>query len=378
MGKPERIRKRLLAAAIAVVPMAATLVHAQGHPEEIDGAYLDPPYVALIHPETSKADFLTPPPPRSDVDAMLSFQTPARSQASRGTCTFFSTVGLLESELIEFQGFPKDTDLSEQWLTYVVTRNQVTDGSGSIPNFQALMASGMVNEPVMPYEGAQWTSAGESEASKKRCGGVPSRLLKSCLVSHYDPRLFNASAPWLKEHDPEFLAIREEAERFRQNSLSGAPGSRFQVRTIDEAKNLLAGGTPLTLDIDFYYGAWNHRKADEFGIKRDLDRWDKGVVGYPAGGSMDRAISPRHRAGHSVLVLGYDDGVTVVTPVLMTDGSWKTFSYRGVYYIKNSWGTQGFGRGFKIHGDSYPGFGMITQRYTHEMGAFYKLPLQAH
>ena len=59
----------------------------------------------------------------------------------------------------------------------------------------------------------------------------------------------------------------------------------------------------------------------------------------------------------------------------MEDGTWKEFSYRGVYYFKNSWGLRVSGRDFKLQGKNFPGYGMITQKYAHELGTFYHPPL---
>lgn len=73
-----------------------------------------------------------------------------------------------------------------------------------------------------------------------------------------------------------------------------------------EVKSLLDQGTPVTVDLNFYYGTWNHRLADSLGIPRNLDHWDKGVVGYPYAGSVDYINTKQEPAGHSVLIVGYD------------------------------------------------------------------------
>jgi hypothetical protein len=59
----------------------------------------------------------------------------------------------------------------------------------------------------------------------------------------------------------------------------------------------------------------------------------------------------------------------------MKDGSEKTFTYRGVYYFKNSWGATNFGVDFEINGVNYPGYGMMVQKYAHAEGSFYLMPL---
>ena len=53
----------------------------------------------------------------------------------------------------------------------------------------------------------------------------------------------------------------------------------------------------------------------------------------------------------------------------------QTVKHQGVYYFKNSWGTQNFGSRMKIGDTVYPGYGRIVQKYAHEFGQFYKLPV---
>jgi hypothetical protein len=306
---------------------------------------------------------------RSDTEGTLRFQTPVKAQGSRGTCTFFSTVGVLESRLIARRGFVAETDLSEQWLAYLVLRNKSKDGSNSNLNFRTLTDYGMLEEAEMPYESVSLRKNPQAPLAVERCAEVPEELRKSCLVSHYDPRLLETPNSWMSQ-------LLSRAVKFRDGFLRPQIESGkadFKVRKTSEIKSLLKQGIPLTFGTDFYYGAWNSGKADELGIGRNLEHWNKGIVGYPAEGSKDREISSKKSSGHSVIVVGYDDDVVVETPVVMTDGSMKTFRYQGVYYIKNSWGTEGFGSKFELDGVPHPGYGMITQKYAHEMGGFFRL-----
>ena len=59
-------------------------------------------------------------------------------------------------------------------------------------------------------------------------------------------------------------------------------------------------------------------------------------------------ICPSICSGHSILVVGYDDNKIVEKTIKMADGKMKKFTYKGVYYFKNSWGTSSFGRDFEI------------------------------
>lgn len=85
--------------------------------------------------------------------------------------------------------------------------------------------------------------------------------------------------------------------------------------------------------------------------------------------------SSKHPAGHSVLVVGYDDNVIVEKLVRLTNGTTKKVTYKGVYYFKNSWGTSSFGKDFQIDGVKYPGYGMMVQDYAEKFGQFFVLPL---
>jgi C1A family cysteine protease len=75
-----------------------------------------------------------------------------------------------------------------------------------------------------------------------------------------------------------------------------------------------------------------------------------------------------------VLIVGYDDSVTYTHTVRMTDGGSKTFTHTGVYYFKNSWGTD-WGSNFSIKGHWHAGYGMITQDYANEFGQFFTFGL---
>ncbi|MBK7961490.1 MAG: hypothetical protein IPK04_10000 [Bdellovibrionales bacterium] len=75
----------------------------------------------------------------------------------------------------------------------------------------------------------------------------------------------------------------------------------------------------------------------------------------------------------SIVLVGYDDNVEVTVDSLMDDGTTKSFTYRGVYYFKNSWGTDKFGVQFSLNGKVYPGYGMITQKYAHDFGQFFQM-----
>jgi hypothetical protein len=356
-----------------------------------DGAFLDRPYRSVRKPivndrfdDQSELHGFNPRfnlalPVRSDAAAVARAITPVRSQGSRGTCSIFSATGLLEAMMVLKKSTPRaKADYSEEWLQYLVTRNRSDDGSNSTTNFRALFQYGTVPEALMPYIGETWESASYGLA-QERCGDLKALRLKSCLIGHRDPALLGTSDAELtnrsgSNYDPEFAKARSAASAFRsQFFASASAGSGFYVPDTRTVKQLLAAGIPLTLDLDFFYGAWNHRKAEELGMKRNLDHWAKGIVGYPAPGSVDREASYSDPAGHSVLVVGYDDSVQVTVPTLMQGGAVRDLTYKGVYYFKNSWGTGSFGTDTQFGGGKFPGYGVITQKYAHDFGGFYEL-----
>src|SRR5262249_37730670 len=154
-------------------------------------------------------------------------------------------------------------------------------------------------------------------------GVVPRRSVTGCLLAHRDPRLLEASDEDLEGKgqdgtlkDQAFLDLRERAKEVKAQYLDKRFSSAgFHVADTEQVKNILKRGDYVTLDIDFYYGAWNHREAadGELGIGRNLSDWARGIVGYPEADSLDVEKSREKPAGHSVLIVGYDDTVKVRT-----------------------------------------------------------------
>src|SRR5690606_16702186 len=121
-------------------------------------APLDPPYPVEIRPALDpslqkeelerESAIRATLPPRSDLEAMLEIHTPVRSQENRGTCSVFSAIAMLESMLIR-QGYvaseeAESLDLSEEWLQYLATRYQTSDGSYASKNFSSIVENGFL------------------------------------------------------------------------------------------------------------------------------------------------------------------------------------------------------------------------------------------
>lgn len=348
---------------------------------QAQNAPLDPPYphrpgVNLDWDDTKNLGT------RSQVEDMIGFQSSVKSQGSRGTCSIFSAIALLESLLIKTNLSEADVDLSEEWLSYVsqAYRQSDVEGSWSAYNWFLTNAYGVVTEETLPYHPRLLNNA-ESDLGLERCGHLikNSKQQKICLIAQYDPAYL--SNPMLMSNSPLALASIEALDlKLSLLSIfllqtSGPWSPQYRVSNFSTIRNFLDQNIPLTLELDVHYGAWNHPLADDYGIGWDRDEWRKGIVSYAEPQSVDRLESNKNRAGHSVVIVGYDDNRIVQKTMKMRDGTEQTFTYKGVYYFKNSWGTTSFGSEFEIDGVIYPGYGMITYKYANEYGSFFQLPV---
>lgn len=352
--------------------LACTLLSTATFAQE-DGAFLDPKYPTMIHPK--KDGNITKLMPANDVKAVISSQTSVKSQAARGTCSIFSATAYIEGLLVKKGLFDNTLDLSEEWLEYTSVRNSSDDGSSGWTNFAAIRDYGMPTEQTFPYIGEDWREA-FNPLKDIRCGKLTGPAKTSCLIVHRDPTMLELTDAEImtKYSDQEFINARNEANYFKAKTIK-FKNSYFLINDVSEVKKMLQNETPVVLEVDFYYGAWNHRKADEYGIGINLDHWSKGIVTFPEQGSVDEVESLNHPAGHSILVVGYDDNKIVERTIKMKDGTTKKFTYKGVYYFKNSWGTNSFGSNFQVDGESFPGYGMMVAKYAEEKGQFFKMPL---
>lgn len=346
-------------------------------------APLDPPYQNLQHPKVVKKFIFADATifrakPKVTVETVIAQQSPVKSQIERGTCSIFSATALLEHLLIK-RG-DTNVDLSEEWLQYLVSQGTSSEGSYSSKNFDLLMSYGSPAEETLPYIGAKWNDL-NAVGAQERCGHLAeSPTLPNCLVAHRDPALLKLSDEYLLDfnssaYDPQFYFARTEAKQNKEKFFKPT-SKRDSLWNTAVIKERLDQGVPVILDISFYYGAWNHRVAEELGINRDMDLWAQGIVTYPEDGTMDRQMSPTKTAGHSVVIVGYDDDRVIEFTTNMADGTMKTFKRKGVYYFKNSWGASNFGVTTTIGNQIYSGYGVITQDYANQYGGFHTLTLE--
>lgn len=359
--------------------LAAGIAQAQVSSYEPEGAYLDPQYPAresVVSDRRALETIRKERPATSNILDVIAQQSSVRSQGARGTCSIFSATALLEGLLIKEFKVDQSVNLSEEWLQYITHINNTNTGSSSSSNFTAFSRYGTVSEETWPYVGQEWTELQFSTLSQQRCGHLMGLFQTLCLVAHKDTSLLNMAAPLLASLDMEFFNMRNEATAFKAEYLKSLnPTAVNYLSSEKQVKDLLSQNIPVTLDVDFYYGAWNHRKSTELGLTRNMENWGLGIVGYPEVGSLDREVSLQEPAGHSIVLVGYDDNATVKITTQMANGTLATNTYKGVYYFKNSWGTESFGINAKYKGTAIPGYGMITQKYAHEFGGFYRMPL---
>lgn len=360
--------KYILLLAIVLLPFDAIANEYDSPLTEV----ISPPINDLIGQEKSY-------PIRSDIEELISLQTPVKSQGRRGTCTMFTTIGVLEHVLIR-KGYysVSEIDLSEEYMEYIIMKDKQSEGSSTSRNFKAVYKYGFVTEKTWPYVGQKWLDVDDFTISRQTCGHLVSKpvLLKSCLLGHRDPRLLAMNKRELRNFDPEFISIKTEAYDLRDRYLPELFKKRksHKLKYVSSVKKLLLDGQAVIMGTKLYYGSWNSSKTTKLDIQeRDKEKFYQGIVTYPEKGSRDRRISGEKGGGHSIIIVGYDDSKVVHSRMQMEDGSWKNFTYKGVYYFKNSWGTRGFGKKFELNGKSYKGYGMITQKYAHEFGSFFQV-----
>lgn len=316
---------------------------------------------------------------KNDLMAVLQYQTKVKSQGQRNTCTIFAITGLLESLLLTNNTSLKTIDLSEQWVQYLVALRSPSGGANgsTVPiNFAQIQKYGIAEDAFLKYNETLWTD--KTSQAQKTCTKLTALNLTRCLMSQMHPSLMTAKDTDLLDtknalYNPEFVKARASASYQKKNFAAKMDG--YIVGSTSSIKSRLRDGLPLTLEINIFYGSWNHSHGNSIGIDTDVSLFKKGIITYPERKSMDFTKSPTAPARHAVVIVGYDDDVEVTYTKNMTDGTIKTFTRKGVYYFKNSWGTKKFGSQFKVEGKTVPGFGMIVQDYANEFGQFYAIDL---
>jgi subtilisin-like proprotein convertase family protein len=279
-------------------------------------------------PSEGKADEILP----ASFD-LVATQSPVRSQASRGVCSIFGTIALME-HLYIVEGTIPNPDFSEQflqWSTKFEAREfQNTGGSSAQVNINTLNRFGGVFETDWPYETAPWTATNNPDCALPEA--------ERPLVCHT-----NGEPPAGALSAPRWRIPRGRWVNSRPESLKS---HLYNARTAVQV-----GG-------DFYYQAWGHggSRIPKYSGYRDF-----GYVVTPS--AEDIASSNEHRAGHSFLLVGWDDNLEVqaIAPdgTLAVDASGNPVMQRGFFLFKNSWGT-----GWATRNPKGAGYGWISYEYV--------------
>jgi subtilisin-like proprotein convertase family protein/C1A family cysteine protease len=287
-------------------------------------------------PEEGKADAVYP----DTFTDLIKLQSPVRNQRSRGVCSIFSTAALMEHLYIA-EGTLKEPDFSEQFLQWSV-KFEVgdftnTEGSNASSNIDAINQYGIVDENAWPYEPTKWTSANDPA-----CTGGETQPIK-CYTNG----------------DPPKSAL--EAPRYKLPSGRYVNSSDRSIKAFMYGKRqaVVAGGK-------FFYQAWNHGAS---ALPTNGAYSSAGYVLYP--NDKDKEESLKKPAGHSFLLVGWDDKLEVQQmdaegkPVVDAQGN--PVKEKGFFLFKNSWGTGRFG----VTNPHGAGYGWISYRYVKEYGSVY-------
>lgn len=279
-------------------------------------------------PSEGKADEILP----ASFD-LLATQSPVRNQASRGVCSIFATTALME-HLYLVEGTIPNPDFSEQFLQWSVKveagqfRN--TEGSSAQANINALNRFGGVFETDWPYETTRWTAANNPD-----CGKEEAERPVVCFTNGDPPASALAAPRW---RIPRGRWINSRPESIKSHL--------YNARTAVQV-----GG-------DFFYQAWGHGGSR---IPRYTGYRDYGYVVTP--NEADIASSNEHPAGHSFILVGWDDNLEVqaIAPdgTLAVDASGNPVMQRGFFLFKNSWGT-----GWASRNPKGAGYGWISYEYV--------------
>ncbi len=285
-------------------------------------------------PEEGKADAVYP----RQFDLVAS-QSPIRSQRSRGVCSIFSTVALMEHLYIREGSIP-NPDFSEQYLQWSA-KSEVrsfldTEGSSAEKNLEAINRFGIVAEGAWAYEPTKWTTANDA----------------ACTGTMMPVRCYTNGEP---------PAAARSAQRYT------LPRGRWVNSSATSLKaHMSTKRTAVVIGGSFFYQAWNHG-ASALTVSSAYKR--KGYVPYP--NDEDKADSAMRPAGHSILLVGWDDDLEV--PRLngmgqpLVDAMGRPVVERGFFLFKNSWGTGSFG----VENPRGDGYGWISYRYVKEFMTAY-------
>jgi hypothetical protein len=337
------MRSRLLwlAASLSLSILAAC---AGGDPEptpwdeefpvsEHDPLFQDAPNNSDLE-EEGKADAVYP----ATFFELVPANSPVKSQGSRGVCSIFATLALMEHLYIKEGSLP-NPDFSEQYLQWsakVEARGfQNTEGSNADVNLRAISNFGVVAEGDWPYESAPWSTANDAACT----GGE--NLPTKCYTNGEPPQRARDARKWTL---PRGRWINS-AERSIKAHLHGKKQG-------------------VVIGLTFFYQAWNHRRSE---LPVNSEYWRQGYVLSP--NAKDEEVSLAKRAGHAVLLVGWDDNLEVPkvdeTGAVVKDADGNPVMEKGFFIFKNSWGAASFG----VSNPHGAGYGYLAYSYVRDWGS---------
>ncbi len=284
-----------------------------------------------VLPDEGKADEVLP----SQFDLVMT-QSPIRDQGYRGVCSIFGTTAYME-HLYIVEGTLMNPDFSEQflqWSTKVETGAfQNTSGSNASTNLNTLRRFGTVFESDWPYESRPWSASDDP-----RCDGDEGSRPTVCFTNGEPPEEALRAQRWFLPSGGRWISSRP-------NSIKS---------------HMFNTGTAVQVGGDFFYQAWGHGGSR---IPRYSGYRDFGYVVAP--NEADIRSSNEHRAGHSFLLVGWDDELEVqaidAEGNLAVDENGDPIMQKGFFLFKNSWGT-----GWATRNPFGAGYGWISYDYVQD------------
>jgi len=314
MHHPSGLRLLLILALLA--PLGCT-AETSAPPAEQDLLFgLDSPGTARMGapsnaelPDEGKADEVLP----AHFD-LVATQSPIRNQGHRGVCSIFATTALME-HLYLIDGTLPNPDFSEQFLQWSTKVESGafphTSGSNARTNLDNLRRYGTVMEADAPYQSSDW-----GVSDDPRCTGDEATQPTECFTNGTPSAAALAATRWFVPSGGRFI--------------STAPNS-LKAHMVHTNTAVQVGGS-------FFYQAWGHggsRIPVYSGYRR------QGYVLAP--NEADIASSGEHSAGHSYLLVGWDDDLEVqavdAEGHLATNAAGEPVMQKGFFLFKNSWGT---------------------------------------
>lgn len=271
---------------------------------------------------------------------LLAIQTPARNQGRRGTCTIFSTAGLMESLYLS-EGTIANPDFSEQFLQWSskteLGRFTSSEGSNNEANLQAISRFGIVEESLWPYEISPWGASNDAA-----CAGDEGARPVRCFTNGAPP------------------AAALEGQRFN------LPAGRWINSRPDSLRSYMVNNRlPVVVSGSFFYQAWSHGGSM---LPTFAEFKRRGIVPYP--NAEDQTDSRLRPAGHGILLVGFDADMRVQRingqgqPEV--DGSGQPVYETGFFLFKNSWNNTWATEQVPGTTEHPGGFGWISFRYVQE------------